>query len=195
MTGKSLHKEKTNIAEKIFSFLFVIVPIILLISGVVAIIIHITRNGIIGSFFDIFSTRVGWFFEYGATFVSVYMGQPMELGFRLISMAMVLFLGSILFVAHLEKIQCPCCHHFFSMHRISNDEYLGSTFRDVSEKTYDYQTARSVTSRGDVIVTDFITENRQYGVEETRQYQYDIQCSLCGCITNTSKERTYTTWE
>lgn len=185
---------KRNTAEITFTFFFYILPAIFACVGFIMIIIHIFRNGILNSFFDIFSARTGWFFAYGATFKTVFMDHPMELGFRLISMAIVLFIGSIFFVAHLEKIQCPYCHHFFVMKRISSNEYLGSTFQNLSETTYDHHTATSVTFSGEVIVTNFTTKNERHGVEETEHYQYDIQCSLCGYVTNTDAQRIHTTW-
>ena len=133
---------------------------------------------------DIFNTRTGWFFANGATFASVYKDNALEYTFRMALSAWILFMGG-----SIVNLQCPYCSHFFTLKRMTENEYERSTERRVSNTYDNYDDAMSMDLRGNVYYTQIHTKNRQYGTEVTDHYTYKVKCSCCGCVAKTSTKR------
>lgn len=109
---------------------------------------------------------------------------------RLVAAAFVLFMGS-----SVEKLQCPYCSHFFTLKRMTENEYERSTERRVSNTYDNYDDAMSMDLRGNVYYTQIHTKNRQYGTEVTDHYTYKVKCSCCGCVAKTSTKKTHVNWD
>lgn len=196
LQGAPKRKLKYNLPEKVIFVMFVVFPILLLIGAVVMLVIHLFRlnENIFTALFellgDIFNTRVGWFFDDGASFASVYENNPLEYAFRLGGAAIVLFMGTFI-----SKGQCPYCGHFFTMKRISDDKYEATTKRQVNNTYYEYSDAVTVGAKGDTYYTGISTKRRQSGTESTDHYTYNAKCSCCGCVAKKSTSKSHTSWE
>lgn len=195
LQGTPKRKIKFDIAEKAIFVIFIILPILLLVGAIIMLVVHIIRldNNIFVALYeilgDIFHTRVGWFFSDEATFASVYKNNALEYTFRMSLSAIVLLFGC--FIA---EVQCPYCGHFFTLKRISDDRYEGTTEREVSNDYYDYSDAITISSKGSTYYTGISTKHRQYGTEETDYYTHNVRCSCCGCVAKTSTSKSHTSW-
>lgn len=196
LQGIPKRKVKFDLAEKVMFLMFVILPTILLAGAAIMLVIHIFRlnyNVFVALFelvSDIFNTRTGWFFANGATFASVYKDNALEYTFRMALSAWILFMGG-----SIVNLQCPYCSHFFTLKRMTENEYERSTERRVSNTYDNYDDAMSMDLRGNVYYTQIHTKNRQYGTEVTDHYTYKVKCSCCGCVAKTSTKKTYVNWD
>lgn len=196
LQGIPKRKVKFDLAEKVMVLMFVILPTILLAGAAIMLVIHIFRlnyNVFVALFelvSDIFNTRTGWFFANGATFASVYKDNALEYTFRMALSAWILFMGG-----SIVNLQCPYCSHFFTLKRMTENEYERSTERRVSNTYDNYDDAMSMDLRGNVYYTQIHTKNRQYGTEVTDHYTYKVKCSCCGCVAKTSTKKTHVNWD
>ena len=196
LQGTPKRKVKFNVAETVMFLMFVVLPIILLIGAVIMFVIHLFRlnyNIFVAIFeliSDAFGVRTGWFFADGATFASVYKDNALEYTFRMALSAFILFMGGSVINA-----QCPYCSHFFTLKRISEDEYEGTTERKVSNTYYEYGDAVSMDLRGNLYYTQLHKKNRQYGTEVTDHYTYKVKCSCCGCVAKTYASKSHVNWD
>lgn len=192
LNGNPVRKSKHNVPEKVILSAFCIVPFALLIGAIIMFIIYLfTKDGgFFRIFADIFHTRVGYFFDDGATFASVFRDNPMEYSFRMGAMAFVLFLGTVL-----DKLPCEYCGHFFTQKRISEYDLVKSTERDVSQSVTNCDTAYTFAPSGRTYVTNVFTRNTQHGTETTDHYLFNTRCSCCGCVMRKQTSKTYTNWQ
>ncbi len=189
-------RKKIDIAYWVICLFFVILPIALSIGAVVMLFIQLGRlnDNIFVKLFQIIGelgrARTGWFFEDGATFASVYKNNATEYTWRFLALAVVWFLGGIV-----NSYHCPECGHFFTMHKISDDKYEGTTTRQVSQTTYQYSDGWTIGDKGNMAYTGITTKGRQYGTRETDHYSYNLKCSCCGCVVKTEKTKSKTNWD
>lgn len=196
LQGRPKQKAKFNIAEKVMFVMFIIAPILLLVGASIMLVIHLFRlnDNIFTALFelivDIFNTRTGWFFADNATFLSVYEDNAIEYTFRMALSAIVLFSGCFI-----SNVQCPYCGHFFTLKRISDDRYEGTTEREVSNTYHDYSDAITISSSGNTYYTGITTKHRQYGTEQTDHYTHNVRCLCCGCVAKESTSKSHTNWD
>lgn len=198
LQGAPRYKSKHNLLHKVLVAVFFILPIVLLIAAAIMLVLEMDKSfniflsllRPIGSTFDLIDHRLGWFFKGNATFATVFHAYPLEYTYRFILMAGVLLLGNLIIGQ-----QCPYCGHFFTLGRISEDRYTGTTSRRVSNTYNDTSDAWSIDSDGDMRFTTFFTKRRQNGTEETDHYAYNVQCSCCGCVAKKTKAKTHTNWD
>lgn len=89
-----------------------------------------------------------------------------------------------------EKHRCEYCHHFFTLKRISDNKYLGSTEKSISRTTYDSHDGFVIDSTGSSALYTSISSGREYGTEVTKEYSYNIRCRCCGAVCKVKQERT-----
>lgn len=89
-----------------------------------------------------------------------------------------------------EKHRCEFCNHFFSLRRISDDNYIGSSEKSISRKTYDSRDGIAFDSNGNSTMFSSIVSDREYGTEETKNYTYNIRCRHCGAVCKVERSKT-----
>lgn len=197
LQGAPGYRNKLDISGKLMWLLFMILPTLLLIGAIVMLFIHVGRiqgNILVKAVclvVDVFKTRTGWLFKNGETYASVYKKHALEYAFRMIGASLVLFCGGIL----LFKVKCPYCKHYFTLSRISEDQYAGSTEREVSNTYDEYSSGYTMDLHGDVKYIGLRSRKRQYGTEITEHFLHNARCSCCGCVAKRSTTNTYTNWE
>ena len=192
LNGNPVRKSSHNFAEKFMYSAFVVAPLVLLGGAVLMFIIYlfVKDGGFFRIFADIFHTRVGYFFEDGSTFASVFRDNPLEYCFRMGGMAIILFVGSFF-----GDLCCDHCGHFFTQKRISDYDLVKSTERNVSQTVTNYDTAYTFAPSGRTYVTNIFSRGTQHGTETTDHYIYNARCSCCGCVMRKQSSRTYTNWQ
>lgn len=194
---QSRHK-KRDILGGIIGFCLTTLPGILVIGAAIMFVIQLVRaatntRGFIEFLLAVFlvpGDRSFWLWGNGATIVSVFQNSAVEYTYRFLAAAIVLGLGSYV----LNK-RCPYCGHFFTMRRISDNKFEGSTSRSVSNTYNDYSDALAVDLSGNMYYAGITTKKKQYGTKITEIYSYNLRCSCCGCVAKTSAAATHTHWE
>lgn len=174
-------------------------PIIGIVLGIITFIIYlfslssefnIIFAGIFGFFEDLFELDANWIFSDGRSITNIVFDYPLVLSTRLIISSLVLFIGK-----YLIRAQCPFCGNFFTLHRISEDNYQGSSESRVSNTYYDINDGLMTDMSGNMYYAQMTTKNKEYGTERTDYYTYNAQCKHCGCVVRTHKSETTTHWD
>lgn len=87
-----------------------------------------------------------------------------------------------------EKHRCPFCFRFFQLERISDDNFAGSSSRNVSRKVTDYGTGMAYDFSGNVAFFDTARHRKEHGTETTKTFTYNLRCKNCGCVHKVEKE-------
>lgn len=199
LEGSFRYKGKKIIPLIITNICFNIIPIIAMILGIITFIIYIFSLSseysiifaeIFGFFEDLFELDVSWIFSDGRNITNIVFDYPLVLSTRLIISALVLFVGK-----YLIRAQCPFCGHFFTLRRISEDNYQGSSESRVSNTYYDVNDGFITDMSGNIYYTQMTTRNKEYGTEKTDYYTYNTKCTHCGCVVRKHKSETATHWD
>ena len=89
-----------------------------------------------------------------------------------------------------EKRRCEYCHHFFTLHRISDDVFIGSSESTISRKTYDTSNGVLYDFKGNSTMFSSTRTSREYGKEITNKYTYNVRCRCCGAVSKVEKTKT-----
>lgn len=104
-----------------------------------------------------------------------------------------IFAAAILLILMLlwdDKHKCEYCGHFLTLRRISNDQFVDSTEKTVSQKVYDHDSGFVMGSRGDSAYYTSLSSHREYGKEVTKRYAYNVRCTCCGAVCKVERTKT-----
>ena len=137
----------------------------------------------------------GWILTLLITIFMVIKAFKLDSG-NLLSNAMkpafaTVALAFLAFVVWSQIGRCPYCKHFGTMHKISEDSFIGSSERNVSRTAYDHHSGFAFDSDGNSAYYSGISSRREHGKEVTEEYTYNMRCSCCGCVNKVKKARTF----
>ncbi len=86
-----------------------------------------------------------------------------------------------------EKVRCSYCGHFLTLKRISENQFVDSSERNVSRKVYDSSSGVVYDSLGNSAYYTSLSSHRENGKEITKRYAYNLRCSCCGSVCKVEK--------
>lgn len=86
-----------------------------------------------------------------------------------------------------EKVRCSYCGHFLTLKRISENQFVDSTEKTISQKVYDNHSGMVYNLSGDSAFYTGTSSHREYGKEIEKRYVYNLRCSCCGSVCKVEK--------
>ena len=111
-------------------------------------------------------------------------GRKLYIGLGFVMGAILLWLCSYIWD---EKVRCSYCGHFLALKRISEDQFVDGSERNISRKVYDNSSGVVYDSSGNSAYYTSLSSHRENGKEITKRYAYNMRCSCCGSVCKVEK--------
>ena len=124
----------------------------------------------------------------GAILVLLSFGQnsvkKLFIGTGLILCAILLWICSYIWD---EKVRCSYCRHFLTLKRISENQFVDSSERTISQRVYNNNSGMIYNLSGDSAYYTSISSHKEYGKEIEKRYTYNLRCTCCGSVCKVEK--------